>query len=111
MSAVASRFRAVLASALKSIAMHWRPTARREPIAQCTAHRLFEYSPRQAQSGPSHGTATMQIRLLTLLCLLGATAATAHRNDRGMDYTPYKDARGVPCCNTTDGRPAQECTE
>ena len=50
-------------------------------------------------------------KLLTLLCLLGATAATAHRNDRGMDYTPYKDARGIPCCNTTDCRPADDFTD
>jgi len=53
----------------------------------------------------------MQIRLLMLLCLLGISAATAHRNDRGMDYAPYKDARGRPCCNSTDCRPADDFAE
>lgn len=50
----------------------------------------------------------MQTRLLLLLCLVGASAAAAHRNDRGMDYGSYKDGRGVPCCNDTDCQPADD---
>lgn len=50
----------------------------------------------------------MQTRLLLLLCVLGASAAAAHRNDRGMDYESYKDGRGVPCCNNADCRPADD---
>lgn len=50
----------------------------------------------------------MQTRLFLLLCLVGASAAAAHRNDRGMDYGSYKDGRGIPCCNNTDCRPADD---
>ena len=52
--------------------------------------------------------ASMQARLLVLFCLLGGLAATAHTNDRGMDYSAYRDARGLPCCNDTDCRPASD---
>jgi hypothetical protein len=53
----------------------------------------------------------MQTRLLLLLCLVGASAAAAHRNERGMDYETYKDARGVSCCNNTDCQPVGDFAE
>jgi hypothetical protein len=50
----------------------------------------------------------MRMRWLALFLVIGAWAAAAHINDRGMDYRAYKDRRGVPCCNDTDCRPAAD---
>ncbi|KAB2912051.1 MAG: hypothetical protein F9K29_20605 [Hyphomicrobiaceae bacterium] len=50
-------------------------------------------------------------RLLTLFLALGCATVAAHVNDRGMDYSPYKDQRGIPCCNDTDCRPADDYAE
>ncbi len=50
-------------------------------------------------------------RLLMLFLALDCAAVAAHVNDRGLDYTPYKDHRGIPCCNTTDCRPADDYAE
>jgi hypothetical protein len=47
-------------------------------------------------------------RTALLLAALFAPAAAAHHNDRGMDYSSYRDARGLPCCNATDCRPASD---
>jgi hypothetical protein len=43
--------------------------------------------------------------------LFAATCAFAHVNDRGMDYSVYKDQRGIPCCNDADCRPAADYSE
>ena len=48
----------------------------------------------------------MKAILLPLLVALGSAAVPAHVNERGMDYTPYKDHRGVPCCSDVHCRPA-----
>jgi hypothetical protein len=53
----------------------------------------------------------MQARLFALLFAFGGAAASAHRNDRGMDYNAYRDARGLSCCNATDCRPAADFAE
>jgi hypothetical protein len=50
------------------------------------------------------------LRALLLLGVLNSMAA-AHQNDRGMDYSSYRDARGLPCCNDTDCRPASDYAE
>ena len=44
-----------------------------------------------------------------LLCvLLGAADASAHENDRGMDYRGYKDRYGQSCCDVRDCVPAAD---
>ena len=43
--------------------------------------------------------------------LLGASAASAHVNDRGMDYRAYKDRYGQSCCDVKDCRPAADFVE
>jgi hypothetical protein len=48
--------------------------------------------------------------VLLLVALLPCLAA-AHKNDRGMDYSSYRDARGLPCCNATDCHPASDFAE
>jgi len=51
-------------------------------------------------------------RLRLLLCvLLTAAAASAHVNDRGMDYRPYKDRYGQSCCSERDCVPAADFLE
>ena len=48
---------------------------------------------------------------LVLCMLLGASAASAHVNDRGMDYRAYKDRYGQSCCDVKDCRPAADFVE
>jgi hypothetical protein len=43
--------------------------------------------------------------------LLGVVSAAAHVNDRGMDYSVYKDGYGQSCCNVQDCRPAADFVE
>jgi hypothetical protein len=43
--------------------------------------------------------------------LLGVAAATAHVNDRGMDYEKYKNRKGESCCDNRDCRPAKDFVE
>src|SRR5262245_43385964 len=50
----------------------------------------------------------MRVLHAAALIALGSGAVLAHVNDRGMDYTPYKDHRGVSCCSETDCRPATD---
>jgi hypothetical protein len=51
-------------------------------------------------------------RLCFVLCLLlSALAASAHVNDRGMNYRDYKDSYGQSCCDERDCRPAAEFAE
>ena len=45
------------------------------------------------------------------MVLLGVAAAVAHVNDRGMDYSVYKDRYGQSCCNVRDCRPAADFLE
>jgi hypothetical protein len=45
---------------------------------------------------------------MALLIAIGPAHAPAHVNDRGMDYSRYKDHRGVSCCNKVDCRPAMD---
>ena len=53
----------------------------------------------------------MKSSWLVLCMLLGASAASAHVNDRGMDYRAYKDRYGQSCCNVKDCRPAADFVE
>jgi hypothetical protein len=47
-----------------------------------------------------------------LLCLLvSAMTASAHVNDRGMDYKAFKDRYGQSCCDHRDCRPAADFIE
>ena len=48
---------------------------------------------------------------LVLCTLLGASATSAHVNDRGMDYRSYKDRYGQSCCDVRDCRPAADFVE
>ena len=48
---------------------------------------------------------------LMLCMLLSAAAASAHVNDRGMDYRGYKDRYGQSCCDIRDCRPAADFVE
>jgi hypothetical protein len=43
--------------------------------------------------------------------LIGAAAASAHVNDRGMDYRPFKDRYGSSCCSEHDCMPAADFLE
>jgi hypothetical protein len=43
--------------------------------------------------------------------VLLSVAATAHVNDRGMDYGRYKDRYGQSCCDNRDCRPAADFVE
>ena len=52
----------------------------------------------------------MKIRWL-LSGLLASTAASAHVNDRGMDYQRYRDGYGQLCCGALDCRPADDYVE
>ena len=49
-------------------------------------------------------------RLLPCI-LLGAAAASAHVNDRGMDYRTFKDRYGQSCCSEQDCVPAADFVE
>jgi hypothetical protein len=49
-------------------------------------------------------------RLLVGVCL-GAAAASAHVNDRGLDYRTFKDRFGQSCCNEKDCVPAADYLE
>src|SRR5437870_10169277 len=53
----------------------------------------------------------MKSSWLVLCMLLGASAASAHVNDRGMDYRAYKDRYGLSCCDVRDCRPAADFVE
>jgi len=53
----------------------------------------------------------MKSSWLVLYMLLGASAASAHVNDRGMDYRAYKDRYGQSCCDVKDCRPAADFVE
>jgi hypothetical protein len=44
-------------------------------------------------------------------CALVAVTASAHKNDRGMDYKAYKDHYGQSCCDERDCRPATDFVE
>jgi hypothetical protein len=56
---------------------------------------------------PSREVLVMQQVLLAAFILLLSVTALAHVNDRGMDYSLYKDYRGISCCNNADCRPAE----
>jgi len=43
--------------------------------------------------------------------LVGAVAASAHVNDRGMDYRTFKDRYGQSCCSEQDCVPAADFVE
>jgi hypothetical protein len=43
--------------------------------------------------------------------LVGVAAASAHVNDRGMDYRGYKDRYGQSCCSEKDCMPAADFHE
>ncbi len=50
--------------------------------------------------------------LWPMLCAyLAVTAASAHVNDRGMDYRGYKDRYGQSCCDVRDCVPAADFVE
>jgi hypothetical protein len=50
--------------------------------------------------------------LLLVVCMsLSLAAASAHVNDRGMDYRGYKDRYGQSCCDVRDCRPAADFVE
>jgi hypothetical protein len=54
------------------------------------------------------------VYVLALLLIASAIllrAATAHVNDRGMDYRPFKDRFGQSCCDVDDCRPAADFVE
>ena len=53
----------------------------------------------------------MKSSWLVLCMLLSASAASAHVNDRGMDYRVYKDRYGQSCCDNRDCRPASDFVE
>ena len=48
---------------------------------------------------------------LVLCMLLGPVGASAHVNDKGMDYRGYKDRYGQSCCDVRDCRPAADFVE
>src|SRR2546423_11610232 len=50
----------------------------------------------------------MQIKSLVALFALSTLPAFGHINDRGMDYTSYRDPAGTPCCDDRDCRPADD---
>ena len=43
--------------------------------------------------------------------VVSSVVASAHVNDRGMDYRHYKDRYGQSCCNQQDCRPADDFVE
>ena len=56
--------------------------------------------------------ATLALRIASLAALLSIAAGVrAHVNDRGMDYSLYKDAVGIPCCSKEDCQPAEKFVE
>ena len=48
---------------------------------------------------------------LVFCMLLSTAAASAHVNDRGMNYRAYKDHYGQSCCDDRDCRPAADFAE
>ena len=44
-------------------------------------------------------------------CWRSAAGVRAHVNERGMDYRPFKDRVGIPCCSKEDCRPAEKFVE
>src|SRR5262249_11612938 len=56
------------------------------------------------------GPAVKRWRLVSFV-LLGTAAASAHVNDRGMDYRTYKDRYGQSCCSEHDCVPAADFQE
>ena len=50
----------------------------------------------------------MQIKSLIALFALSTLPAFGHINDRGMDYTSYRDPAGTPCCDDRDCRAADD---
>src|SRR5437868_609765 len=54
-----------------------------------------------------HEAFAMRIKPLVILIALGMPA-WAHVNDRGVDYSRYKDHAGTPCCDERDCRPADD---
>ena len=53
----------------------------------------------------------LRIAFLALLLSLAASLLHAHVNERGMDYSLYKDRVGIPCCSKEDCRPADRFVE
>jgi hypothetical protein len=53
----------------------------------------------------------MKRRLLLACLLLTVVAASAHVNDRGLDYGVFKDRYGQSCCDGRDCRPAADFVE
>ena len=53
----------------------------------------------------------MKSSWLVLCMSLSVAAASAHVNDRGMDYRAYKDRYGQSCCDVKDCRPAADFVE
>src|SRR5438105_2628586 len=53
----------------------------------------------------------MKSLCLVLCVLLNAAVASAHVNDRGMDYRGFKDRYGLSCCDVRDCRPAADFVE
>ena len=50
----------------------------------------------------------MKSMWLILCMLVSAAVASAHKNDRGMNYESYKDRQGNSCCDDRDCRPAAD---
>ena len=50
------------------------------------------------------------LRLVPCMLLCAATAS-AHVNDRGMNYRAYRDGYGQSCCDDRDCRPAADFEE
>jgi hypothetical protein len=53
----------------------------------------------------------MKVWRLLAGVFLGAAAASAHVNDRGMDYRAFKDRFGQSCCSEKDCVPAADFLE
>src|SRR5262245_10630533 len=78
-------------------------------VAANRVRPAFEISRAGGQSGEVEmEDGGMQGKAMMLLGLLAAAVASAHQNDSGMNYSAYRDARGLPCCNNADCRPASD---
>ena len=52
------------------------------------------------------------LRIASLALLVSTAAGVhAHVNERGMDYSLFKDRVGIPCCSKDDCRPAEKFVE
>ena len=79
---------------------------RTEPTDQ-----LCSSMPSRTGSSDKVAPGTMKSLWLMSCMLLSAAVASAHVNDRGMDYRHYKDRYGQSCCDERDCRPAADFVE